>query len=179
MGGFKVPETEESVGCNLIPMIDIMFLMLLFFMLGADMTRRELQSLTLPKASQIKEDPKIADPKFTRTTVNLHHLEEDEIQCSAYAAQKICREEAHWAVSIRGRPFPDWAELKKFFEDRAKDEMEAHVDLLAGIRLSGHTVIIRADRWAPYGFVQKIITTAGAGGLYKVEVAATKPEPGQ
>ena len=52
MGGFKVPETEESVGCNLIPMIDIMFLMLLFFMLGADMTQRELADVKLPKADQ-------------------------------------------------------------------------------------------------------------------------------
>jgi biopolymer transport protein ExbD len=159
-------------------MIDIMFLMLLFFMLGADMTQRELQTLELPKANQIKEDPKFNDPKFTRTTVNLHHLEEGEIQCAAFAAKKLCREESHWAVSIRGKPFPDWAQLRTFFEERAKAEMEEHVDPIAGQKLSGHSVIIRADQWAPYGFVQKIITTAGAAGLYKVEVAASKPEPG-
>ena len=38
MSRFATPQPEENVSCNLIPMIDIMFLLLLFFMLGADMT---------------------------------------------------------------------------------------------------------------------------------------------
>ena len=43
MSRFKTADVEESVGCNLIPMIDIMFLLLLFFMLGADMSQRDLE----------------------------------------------------------------------------------------------------------------------------------------
>ena len=35
----------EHVNPNLIPMIDIMFLLLLFFMLGADMSQRELEEV--------------------------------------------------------------------------------------------------------------------------------------
>ena len=40
MSRFKAQEVEEQVACNLIPMIDIMFLLLLFFMLSAEMTQR-------------------------------------------------------------------------------------------------------------------------------------------
>ena len=47
---------SEHVNPNLIPMIDIMFLLLLFFMLGADMGQRELEEVMLPKAASMKED---------------------------------------------------------------------------------------------------------------------------
>ena len=53
------PTVKEDVTCNLIPMVDIMFLLLLFFILGADMTQREQADLVLPTASEIKEDDKV------------------------------------------------------------------------------------------------------------------------
>ena len=39
-------------------MIDIMFLLLLFFMLGADMGQREKEELILPNADKIKDEEK-------------------------------------------------------------------------------------------------------------------------
>ena len=58
------PSVKEDVTCNLIPMVDIMFLLLLFFILGADMSQREQADLVLPEASEIKENEKVksADP---------------------------------------------------------------------------------------------------------------------
>ena len=47
------PSVKEDVTANLIPMIDIMFLLLLFFMLGADMSQRELAELVLPLADTV------------------------------------------------------------------------------------------------------------------------------
>ena len=49
-------DVEETVACNLIPMIDIMFLLLLFFMLSADMTTRVAEDIKIPRADMIKED---------------------------------------------------------------------------------------------------------------------------
>ena len=56
MTRFRGPEVQEEIPCNLIPMIDIMFLLLLFFMLGADMGQRELEDVILPKALNVKEE---------------------------------------------------------------------------------------------------------------------------
>ena len=39
----KKSKEAQHTNPNLIPMIDIMFLLLLFFMLGADMGQRELE----------------------------------------------------------------------------------------------------------------------------------------
>ena len=69
MSRFKSVDVEENVACNLIPMIDIMFLLLLFFMLSADMTQRVDEDMTLPVASKAKEDEKKGNSDTT--TLNL------------------------------------------------------------------------------------------------------------
>ena len=48
----KKLQGAEHTNPNLIPMIDIMFLLLLFFMLGADMGHRDLESVRLPKSAE-------------------------------------------------------------------------------------------------------------------------------
>src|ERR1051326_2119332 len=101
MGRFKVAKVEETITPNLIPMIDIMFLMLLFFMLGADMTQRELADVKLPKADQAKEIPPQKVAGETITTINvLHRMSHGNVDCAAYKAGEICRDETHWLYSI-------------------------------------------------------------------------------
>src|SRR5215510_3058419 len=51
-------KAQVHVNPNLIPMIDIMFLLLLFFMLGADMGHRELETVRLPQAENATKDTK-------------------------------------------------------------------------------------------------------------------------
>ena len=69
----KLPPLKEDISPNVVPMIDIMFLLLLFFMLGADMSQRESVEIQLSKADQIKEDKEtpglMKDPE---ATVNVH-----------------------------------------------------------------------------------------------------------
>src|SRR5258705_11018816 len=74
----------EDVAPNLVPMIDIMFLLLVFFMLSADMSNRELEEVVLPKALSVKED-KANDKKdesAKRLTVNVYH--KPRVVCAEY-----------------------------------------------------------------------------------------------
>ena len=43
-------QAQNTISPNIIPMVDIVFLILLFFMLGADMGQRELEEVVLPQA---------------------------------------------------------------------------------------------------------------------------------
>ena len=70
----KKMAVQEEVAPNLIPMIDIMFLLLLFFMLSADMGQRELEEVTLPKAMSVKEDTATKGKSNQRLTINVYHL---------------------------------------------------------------------------------------------------------
>lgn len=172
----KVPTVKEDVQCNLIPMVDIMFLLLLFFMLGADMTQREQAELVLPTASEIKEadDVKTTDPT---TTVNIQHRpDSSSFSCPLNAQNGFCRDAEHWIVVIRGLEVPRET-LKAQLQEEADESLEPDVDPIAGKRLSARKVIIRADRAAPYGDINKIIEVCSAVGIYKIEVGAAVPAP--
>ena len=170
---FKAPEVMEAVSPNLIPMIDIMFLMLLFFMLGADMSQRDLEEVMLPQASEIKNEDKDRGVE-KRTTVNVaHRLPRGGFSCSVYENHGICREESHWLMAIRGKEYTQdtIAVQLKVEGDLDKEELDPQT----GKQLSKRFVMIRADQGAPYGFVQKVIEACAFAGIYKIEVGAAKP----
>src|SRR5262245_6013279 len=91
---------SETINPNLIPMIDIMFLILLFFMLSADMGSRELEEVLLPIAKDVKEDKDdtLGPKDLPRITVNCYHVYENEVACATYAAGQVCVEDAHWKI---------------------------------------------------------------------------------
>src|SRR5262247_3885566 len=101
----KKSKEAQHQNPNLIPMIDIMFLLLLFFMLGADMGQRELEEVMLPKALAVKEDKE--EPggrKNDKLVVNVYHRYDGEAAaCVPYKNGDVCREKKHWRIGIRGR----------------------------------------------------------------------------
>ena len=172
----KPPTIKEDVTCNLIPMVDIMFLLLLFFLLGADMSQREQAELVLPTASEIKENDKVKGEDPT-TTVNIQHSQNGDLgKCPINVSGGYCRQPDHWAVVIRGREVPRET-LKDQLKAEADEVLEADPDPEAKVRLSKRKIIIRADKAAPYGDVNKIIEICGLVGIYKVEVGAAVPAP--
>src|SRR5881396_3296829 len=94
--------TQESINPNLIPMIDIMFLILLFFMLSADMGHRELEEVRLPKADEKSVQKDDGENKDRPLTVNCYHVYENELPCPSYASGNICVDESHSRIGIRG-----------------------------------------------------------------------------
>ena len=172
----KAPAIKEDVTCNLIPMVDIMFLLLLFFLLGADMSQREAAELVLPTASEIKENEELKTGEPT-TTVNIQHSQEGSLdKCPINVNGGYCRQTDHWAVVIRGREVPRES-LEEKLKAEADETLETDIDPEAKVRLSARKIIIRADKAAPYGDVNKIIEVCGLVGIYKIEVGAAVPAP--
>ena len=165
---------EESISPNLIPMIDIMFLLLLFFMLSADMSQRELEEVVLPQANQVKENSNVKVENEVTTNINIHHSTPKGVSCAIYANGGVCREPTHWLWAIRGHDYTA-ATIKDQLQVEAQLHMETVKDVKASKILSALKILIRADSGAPYGDVQKVIELCGSVGIYKVEVAAAKP----
>jgi biopolymer transport protein ExbD len=157
------PKTQEHVNPNLIPMIDIMFLLLLFFMLGADMGHRELETVRLPEAAQATKDTQ--QDKEGRLTINANHRE--QVTCPTYASKKVCRDDAHWEIAFRGKNCTDPEVLAKALSDAGNPP--------AG-PLSDRRVMIRADAGAPFGLAQRAMNVCAQKGIFKIEVGAAKPK---
>jgi biopolymer transport protein ExbD len=158
---------SEHVNPNLIPMIDIMFLLLLFFMLGADMGQRELEDVRLPKASQVNADPQ--NTQNDRLTINAHH---SNVVCDAYSHQKVCRDNGHWKLAIKGKDCTDPASLASTL--KAETTASRHTDP-QGRSIADRRVMIRSDAAAPYGLAQRAMNICAEQGIYKIEVGAAKP----
>jgi biopolymer transport protein ExbD len=168
-------QASEHVNPNLIPMIDIMFLLLLFFMLGADMGQRELEEVMLPKAMSMKEDKENKEKDKNKLTINVYHRY--EVKCQAYAKSSdgklsVCRDDAHWRTGIKGKDYSEPEKLGGYLKKEA--------DATRGTdpknpQVSELKVQIRADASAPYGLAQRAMNTCAKAGIYKVEVGAARP----
>jgi biopolymer transport protein ExbD len=171
--GRKALQTEHEVSPNLIPMVDIMFLLLLFFMLGADMGHRELEMVKLPLAQTVKEDKDDADIE-TRLTINIFHLYEDEnFTCPAYSAGTICRDEKHWRIAMKGKQYADHKELVRMLQRYADTQGSTPGQPI----VSEKKLMVRADKSAPFGLVQNVLKDAVLAGMYKIECGAARPAP--
>jgi biopolymer transport protein ExbD len=68
----RAPSSARSaeVGINMTPMIDMVFLLIIFFLLSSSMVQQETQlELTLPKAKNVREDDAATAAK--RVTINV------------------------------------------------------------------------------------------------------------
>ena len=156
------PKISEHVNPNLIPMIDIMFLLLLFSMLGADMGHRELETVRLPLAQAATKDTQ--QEREGRLTINAHHRR--EAACSNYFYQNVCRDEAHWEIVFRGKNCTDPDALGQALVDSDQ----------SGRPLSEQRVMIHADAGAPFGLAQRAMNVCASKGIFKLEMGAAKPK---
>lgn len=151
-------QVQEHVAPNLIPMIDIMFLLLLFFMLGSDMTQREFEPVKLPRSREAKEEARQTDG---RLTINACHI--GRIACASYDRSRVCRDESHWQLVFRGEDCTKPGALSAALARTVSPE---------GAALSERKVMIRADGSAPFGLAQRAMAACAEHRLYKVQVGA-------
>ena len=169
------PDVEEQVGCNLIPMVDIMFLLLLFFMLSADMSQRELEDVTLPEADEVQEDKNVKEESGISNVNVFHSAYGSAATCPALETRKPCNVHDHWRIAIRGKEYTPDTIMSGLKEEAALEMEDAAAS--GGKTLSARKVMVRADSTAPYGFVQAVMQGCALTGIYKIELAAAKPMP--
>jgi biopolymer transport protein ExbD len=170
----KKLEIQEEVSPNLIPMIDIMFLLLLFFMLGADMGQRDLEDVVLPEANSVKEDKDAEGKVDDRLTINIFHPSDKESSCPNFGGEKLCRDEKHWKIGIHGRDYSSLSSLEALLREKADLKRESSNGSAAADGLSELKVMVRADEGAPYGYIQDVMTLCAKAKIYKIECGAAQ-----
>lgn len=179
-------KVQEEISPNLIPMIDIMFLLLLFFMLGADMGQRELEEVVLPLALAVREEKEVAGQSSSdKVVVNVYH---DYAKCPEYDSKEVspdkpraCFTPKHWKIGIRGHNLTDLKKLEHYLMNEANAGRAEPAALSSGkpVTASERPVTVHADAMAPYGQVQEVINTCAKVGIYKIECGAARPPEGE
>jgi len=154
MSAVKDLADETSAAMDMTPMIDVVFNLVIFFMLVTDINQKDLAELTLPVARMAAED-KGNDPD-DRLIINV---------------------DRNGQLLVRGRA-TSLEELGTILE-RAKDSYEKRmaavgksgIDLINGQKASKLYVLLRADKNTPWQHVQYIMTVMAEAKLYKLQFA--------
>lgn len=143
---------REDAAFDLTPMIDVTFLLIIFFMCVTEMAHIEFESLTLPFARQsVKDSP--APPK--RQVVNVRYTNLDGSERSE--------------IVVRRRVFDETNRLADFL--REQDRM-AHSQGQA----EGIDVKIRADGRSEYQKIQQVLVACMKAGISRISIVAS-PNP--
>ena len=144
---------------DLTPMIDVVFLLLIFFMLITEITQADLPPMELPESDVAIPDRFDAE----RLVVNIVKQDEDD------------PENRNGIIKIRGRVYPlggqgqgganeDLVEVLATWADQDRDEEG----------LADQPLLIRADRRVEFSFFQRLMTmfvTNERLKIWKVQIA--------
>lgn len=151
------PETEMEM--DMTPMIDVVFLLIIFFMVITDMTQADLEDLKLPEAIHATADkPK---PDEFRPIVNI------KVDGSILVKRKLLYDPENGDGYLELREY-----LATVARRMKKDD--------AGV-LPDEPLLIRADMNTDFKYIQKVMEQCGQSGIqiWKVQLAAAEAKKDQ
>ncbi len=159
----KTAITGDDAALNMTPMIDMTFLLVVFFMLTIDLTSKEFVPVELPFAYKgIEDSPENSDETVPRLVINLEAngtITFKSQRFSLSSEDKVAQSNALKALT---------QELRLLTRDpRYKEEDDS----------SMIPVMIHADRGAKWQYVQWIMQVCVDPGvqIYKLQFAVKKP----
>ncbi len=154
----KILEKEDEM--NMTPMIDIVFNLLIFFMVVSDLTQQELANLTLPLAHTAVEDKD--NDEDDRIILNI-----DDRGQLLYKGKAISLDELGARLE----------NAKRLYERQQKRKGKTAFTMTKGGKASKLFVLLRADRNTPWQHVQWIMMVCADPrvGIYKIQFAVSKP----
>jgi len=158
----KAIADSDEAALNMTPMIDMTFLLVVFFMVTIDLTQKEFIPVALPFARQgIEDTEKTADPT-QRLVINL--TSDGTIQFKTFTLTLSSEDRAAQNAS-----------LKKLYDELGRLARDPSV--LEEDGSSKVPVMIHADRDAKWEYVQWIMQVCSLQNVqvYKLQFATKKP----
>lgn len=146
---------------DMTPMIDMVFQLIIFFVVVSDFSSTQVEALTLPDAIR-------ADTEALRETDRVII-----INILADGATRINRQTYAGPDPKTGQMLPD-----KIIKDHLQIEaqlagMEDNPET-PGKKLSKLRVVIRVDQHCPYEHVQRVMKACAENGIYKTQINANQ-----
>ncbi|MHC4844826.1 MAG: ExbD/TolR family protein [Planctomycetota bacterium] len=149
-------QDQNASKMDMTPMIDVVFQLIIFFMLVTDLTQQDLAELKLPMAQMAQKD----ETEEGRMVINIKKDGTIEIKRVPYATL----DDPNTVVAMR--TFLSNEVLKGDKEPDGTSE---------------RALLIRADEFTEFKHVQKLMRLCGENGIriYKIHLAAAEPPGNQ
>ena len=153
-------DAQTEMDMNMTPMIDVVFLLIIFFMIIRDVTQQDLEELKLPMAVAAVEDK--PDPTEVRPVINILHTGEIIVK----------------RKTLFDPETDDTTELETYLSNQARQmkKKPMNEETGTGPMLPDNPLLIRADQNTPFKFIQRVMALCGKQGIqiWKVELAASE-----
>jgi biopolymer transport protein ExbD len=151
---------DEDIELNMTPMIDVVFNLIIFFMIVTDMSQKELEDLVLPDSKTSMEDK--ADEKDLRVIVNI-----------SMKNRNTYKQDREVLIKIKGVEYDLKAlksELYKVAETKREEDHDA--------KPSAVYVLIRCDAQIAWREVQWVMQACAdpTVRIYKIQFATKEWE---
>lgn len=155
----------SKIDINMTPMIDVVFLLIIFFMIITDMTQQDLEELQLPIAETATEDK--PNPDERRPIVNIPHT-----------GKIIVKRETYYDPERDDGKSEPYGEVKRYLATAAEMMPKEPLSEGASVMLPDEPLLIRADESTAFKHVQKVMEICGTQGIqiWKVQLAVAVPE---
>lgn len=183
--------SEYELEINLTPMIDVVFNLIIFFMVITDMTQKDLEYLILPRAA--KADPDKGEEK-DRIIINIVNLD-SPANAARVADGTLSRDLP--PILIGGKQVKDLDQMREWLRIRANPRLYPDIEKgevardASGKPLypSRKPLLVRCDQGQIFGWVQAVMQycTFVPGQpmakeltksplIYKLEIAVAEPQ---
>jgi len=161
----SLKEVQKDVDMDMTPMIDCVFLLMIFFVLVIDLSQQDLEDLILPKAQyQVPDD----DPPDNRPVVNI-------VQDGRVVYKGI----EWYDPKVNQTDYTEMFNLLMHFKTSgiAKD---ITTENLGGknVEVVNDPILIRADKWTEWHYIGKLMEQCGKpqAAFWKLELAMSEED---
>ena len=137
---------QQELKMDMTPMIDCVFLLMIFFVLVIDLSQKDLEDLILPKAEYAIPDE---DPPEIRPIINI-----------TQSGKMIYKKNVYYDPAVNGENFDSIVPLLFEWRDTIVDKDKITMEGVGGgmqMRVINDPVLVRADKWTEWHYVGKFM----------------------
>lgn len=157
-------KAQEEVKLDMTPMIDCVFLLIIFFVLVIDLSQQDLEDLILPKAEYAVPDDK---PPEVRPILNI--MQDGRV---------LYKRNTIYDPATQGQNFTELErQLVHFRENLARDKTEEPIGPGGKmVTVVNDPILIRADKWTEWHYVGKVMEQCAKPSVafWKLELAMSE-----
>jgi len=153
---------ETNANMDMTPMIDVVFNLVIFFMLVTDINQKDLAELTLPVAHMAAEDK--GDDPDDRLIINVDRNGQLLVKGKATSLDELGTQ---------------LERAKDRYDRRMQAQGKSGYDEISGQKASKLYVLLRADKETPWQHIQYIMTVMAEAKLYKLQFGTKQYLDGQ
>lgn len=159
----NLKEVQKDAEIDMTPMIDCVFLLMIFFVLVIDLSQQDLEDLILPKAQYQEPDD---DPPDVRPVVNI-----------VQDGRVIYKGKKWYDPTLNSNDYTEMLKLLLYFRENVCEDV-APDPKLGGAIVVNDPILIRADKWTEWHYIGKLMEQCGKpeAAFWKLELAMSEED---